>query len=213
MADRDLDAQLMARAAVGDDAAIAELYRRHARAALRAARAVTGNRPDAEDAMSVAFIRILQALGSRRFAPDLRFRPYLLTASRHAAVDVIRQRTRCRPADHGELERPAEGGEPDERLMIEADRALIERLFRRLPERWQSVLLVLDVEGGTLRQAASQLGLSPNAAAQLAVRARAGLRTRYLLATGTAEDGPEQDRPVTEQPWGALGTVQSPRNL
>lgn len=181
---RDIDADLVARAAAGDDRAVAELYQRHAGAGLRAARAVTRNGDDAEDALSDAFVAILQAFGARRLGADVAFRPYLLTASRHAAVDVVRRTTRCRPVGNvDELDRPAGGDLPGARLIDEVDTALVERVFRDLPPRWQTVLLLVEVHGLPVRQAAALLGLSANGTAQLAVRARAGLRRRFLRAS------------------------------
>lgn len=184
---RDTDAQLMARAASGDELAVAELYRRHAEAAMRAAVAVTGKGYDAEDAMSDAFVRILQAIGTRRLPADVRFRPYLLTASRHAAVDVVRQSARYRPCEQDELDGPTDGDQPGDRLIAETDAELLRRAFSVLPPRWQAVLVLLEVEGLTLKQAAVRLGLSPNGTAQLAVRARAGLRSRFLRESGASE--------------------------
>ena len=188
MTAQDTEAPLVARAADGDHMAVAELYRRHAGAALRAARAVTGNSHDAEDAMSEAFMRVLQALGTQRLAPDVRFRAYLLTSSRHAAVDVVRRSARCQPTELADqLDGPADGPQPGDRLVAEVDAELVGRVFRQLPPTWQMVLVLVDVDGMALKEAAVRLGLSPNGAAQLAVRARAGLRSRFLLASGVPD--------------------------
>lgn len=71
-----VDERLMARVQAGDREAYADLVRRHAAAALRAAR-LFGAGADAEDVVQDAFIKAYAALpGFRRGAP---FRPWLLT--------------------------------------------------------------------------------------------------------------------------------------
>ena len=54
--------------------------------------------------------------------------------------------------------------------------------FRSLPERWRSVLWLTYVERLDPDEVGTILGVSDNGLAQLALRARAGLRERYLHA-------------------------------
>ncbi|MGH9165483.1 MAG: sigma-70 family RNA polymerase sigma factor, partial [Acidimicrobiales bacterium] len=175
------DAELTALAAAGEVPAFEELYRRHVDAAWRVAQAVTGNTHDAADAVSDAFTRVFQALPERLQAGD-HFRPYLMASARNAAIDVLRRNGRLNATDVDDLDRAAVGNEPAELLMGEVDSSLVCRAFRSLPERWRSVLWLTEVEGIPPREAAELLGLSPNGVAQLAVRARAGLRERFLQA-------------------------------
>ncbi|HVL92772.1 MAG TPA: sigma-70 family RNA polymerase sigma factor, partial [Acidimicrobiales bacterium] len=175
------DAELTGRAADGEVAAFEELYRRHVGAAWRVAQAVTGNVHDAADAVSDAFTRVFQALPARLREGD-HFRPYLLTSTRNAAIDVLRRSGRLSPTEAEQMDRPAVGNEPAELMVGDADSSMVTRAFRSLPERWRSVLWLTEVEGIPPREAAGVLGLSPNGVAQLAVRARAGLRERFLQA-------------------------------
>lgn len=180
----DGDAQLVTRAAGGDDNALDALYRRHAAAALRAARAVSGNDADAEDARSDAFAGVFEALRRQRVLTD-RFRPDLMSAARHTAIDVVRKSARTWSTDREEeLDRPVDGDEGEERLIRAVDVQLVGQAFRGLPVRWQTVLLLIEVDGQPLSEAAQVLGLSNNGAAQLAVRARAGLGRRFLRSSG-----------------------------
>jgi RNA polymerase sigma factor (sigma-70 family) len=182
------DSVLAERAATGDREAFEELYRRHSRTAMRVAYRVTGNIHDAGDAVSDAFARVMLALPQGRLAEPSRFRSYLLTSTRHAAVDVLRRAGRSVPTD--EDPEPVEilAG-PHEKLMDAADAGLVAAAFRALPERWRSVLWLTEVEGIPAREAAPMLGVSPNGVAQLAVRARNGLRERYLQAHLREVDG------------------------
>jgi RNA polymerase sigma factor (sigma-70 family) len=168
---------------VGEEGAFAELYRRHAESAWRVAYAVTGNPHDAADAVSEAFARVLRALVAGRLRDGAQFRPYLAAAARNAAIDVLRRSERIRPTDNPDvLDALAHGPAPADRMVDAFDSAMMARAFKSLPERWRSVLWLTEVEAIPVVEAASILGLSPNGLAQLAVRARAGLRQRFVQA-------------------------------
>lgn len=160
------DAELVDRVLVGFDDAFDELYRRHAASAWRVGQAVARTRHDAAEAVSEAFARVLHAVRAGKLRDGDGFRSYLLTATRNAAVEGLR-RNRATPADE---------------VVDTEDTALLAQAFRNLPERWRSVLWLTEVEGVAIEDAADQLGLSANSTAQLAGRARAGLRDRYLQA-------------------------------
>lgn len=176
------DAELASRASAGEIPAFEELYRRHVQAAWRVAQAVTGNPHDAADAVSEAFTRVLQALPTRLQGGE-NFRPYLLASVRNASIDVLRRTGRTAPSDDEDvLDGPAVGREPPELLLADVDSDLVATAFRALPERWRTVLWLTEVENMPPREVAGLLGISPNGVAQLAVRARAGLRERFLQA-------------------------------
>lgn len=179
------DGQLAVRASEGDTQAFETLYRRHAAAAWRVAQAVAGNTHDAADAVSEAFTRLLAAMAQGRVASSAPFRPYLLVTTRNAAIDTLRRRRRVQPADlEIDLREVAGSGTagPPEQLVDSVDAALVAAAFRDLPERWRSVLWLTEVEGMPAREVGQHLGLTPNGVAQLALRARNGLRERFLQA-------------------------------
>jgi RNA polymerase sigma factor (sigma-70 family) len=174
------DGELAQEAASGNRDAFEELYRRHVEAAWRVAQAVTNDEYDAADATSEAFAGVLRALQAGRLAPRDHFRSYLIAAARNAAIDIVRRRRRAgrhTPALPGSDElSPVDSLDKDE------EAALIARAFRSLPERWRMTLWLTEVEGMTPGEAAPLLGVSGDGARQLAMRARAGLRHRYLQA-------------------------------
>jgi RNA polymerase sigma factor (sigma-70 family) len=178
------DAVLATQATAGSLAAFEELYRRHAQAAWRVAQSVTRNPDDAADAVSEAFAKVLKAVATGRLTEAERFRSYLLTASRNAALDVARRTGRVRPTDEARaLDGPASGGATASDAVVDGfDQQMVASAFDSLPERWRSVLWLTEVEGIPAREAAGLLGVSANGVAQLAVRARAGLRERFLQA-------------------------------
>lgn len=179
--DTGTDSALTERAAEGDSAAFEELYRRHSEASYRVARAVTGNNDDAADAVSEAFTKVFTSLPRR--SPDggaTQFRPYVLAATRNAAIDILRRRGRSLPSDPEKLDRADAGRGPAGAALAGADSAMVIAALSRLPERWRTILWLTEVEGMAPRDAAPVMGLSANAASQLAVRARAALREEYL---------------------------------
>ena len=181
--DVEPDNVLVNRAAEGDSRCFEELYRRHAPAAWRVAYAVAGNPDDAADAVSDAFTRVFQVLPEGRPQAAEAFRPYLLAATRNAALDGLRRQGRLTPTSSVEhLEKVNPADQAADQVLDSVDSNLVAVAFRSLPERWRSVLWLTEVEGIPAREAAPMLGVSANGLAQLAVRARAGLRQRFLQA-------------------------------
>ncbi|MCU1449303.1 MAG: hypothetical protein JWP02_1473 [Acidimicrobiales bacterium] len=177
------DTELALRSAAGDVDAFDELYRRHAQSAWRVAQAIAANADDAADAVAEAFVHVFQALPAGRLTQGVPFRPYLLKATRNAAIDTLRRGQRVLPTGEiGRLDETATSAGPSEHLVISEEVSLVADAFRSLPERWRSVLWLTEVEGLPARDVALMLGMSANAVAQLALRARAGLRRNYLQA-------------------------------
>ena len=83
------DADLVARARLGDSAAFGELVDRHRTAVYRATRAALTSHADAEDAAQEAFLVAYQRLAS--FRGDASFKTWLLTIAWHQAIN--RRRT------------------------------------------------------------------------------------------------------------------------
>ena len=172
------DADLLARVRAGDRDAYGELWVRHEPAASSLARYLTRSNHDADDVVADAFARVLRAIDGGA-GPTEAFRPYLLTAVRRTAwrrsEDTARHRL---GAEEDEADRL------DLRLTVDAedrtDEGLVLQAFQGLPERWQLVLWHTEIEGQPPAAVAPLLGLSANATAALAVRAREGLRQSYL---------------------------------
>ncbi|HWL02994.1 MAG TPA: sigma-70 family RNA polymerase sigma factor [Microbacteriaceae bacterium] len=174
------DAELIIRVRSGDVNAMGDLYERHREAALRVARATCRDPHLAEDLVSAAFERIHGAI-TRGAGPDDSFRAYLYTVIRRLAAEAGLLKSRERDTDDWtpyEAE-TAVGGDDAERTL---EAQLVAKAFSTLPERQQSVLWYLEVEGLTPLQAAPLFGLSPNATSALAVRARDALRVAYVQA-------------------------------
>ncbi|NUT51237.1 MAG: sigma-70 family RNA polymerase sigma factor, partial [Saccharothrix sp.] len=184
--DADFDRELLARVRAGDDGAFGELFTRHAEAVRRFALRHVREHAEADDLTAEAFFRVLQAI-RRGNGPTEHVRTYLLTVARRVAWEWSGRR-RDVPVEDEELSLRVEPF-PD----VTANRpehTLISRAFTSLPERWRTVLWQVEVEGARPAAVAPTFGLSPNAMAALARRAREGLRAAYLQAHLAQDAGP-----------------------
>ncbi|MEW2412122.1 sigma-70 family RNA polymerase sigma factor [Streptomyces sp. NPDC046866] len=194
------DGDLIARLRGGDDGAYAELFRRHADSVRRYARTCCRDGHTAEDLTAEVFARTLQAVRGGA-GPDQAVRAYLLTTVRRVAAAWAKTSRREQLVEDFAVfaEQAAAGTETgsglsglsgddtlelgaDVRAMHEAEQSLAVQAFRSLPERWQAVLWHTAVEESSPSAVAPLFGLSANATAVLAGRAREGLKQAYLQA-------------------------------
>ncbi|MET9956627.1 sigma-70 family RNA polymerase sigma factor [Streptomyces sp. NPDC006339] len=187
------DAELVQRMREGDDGAYEELFRRHSAAVRRYARSCCRDADTADDLTAEVFARTLQAVRGGA-GPEQAVRAYLLTSVRRVAATWTRTQKRehlvedfavfaedaaraAEVSDHDTLDLGA-----DVRAMHEAEQSLAMQAFRSLPERWQAVLWHTTVEEESPSEVAPLFGLTANATAVLASRAREGLKQAYLQA-------------------------------
>jgi RNA polymerase sigma factor (sigma-70 family) len=189
------DQALLQRLRAGEDAAFGELFSRHSAAVYRLALGLVSDRAEAEDLTAEAFFRVLQAI-RRGSGPVDSVRGYLLIVTRRVAWEWSLRR-RDVPVSDEELTHRAPS-DPDTTGQV-TERSLIRRAFTSLPERWRRVLWKMEVEGERPAAVATNFGLSPNATAALARRARQGLRAAYLQAHLAADRSATGCRSVLEK--------------
>lgn len=177
--DQRPDAELIAHARDGSHAAFEQLWRRHARVARACARSHTTTF-DPDDLVQESFTRIYAIIAAGG-GPSSAFRPYLLTTIRHLAIEWGRRHAAVE-TDAIETLTDATTAEDAVQARFDADAAA--SVFYSLPTRWQEVLWYTEIEKLRPREAAPHLGLTPNATAALAYRARAGLRRAYQDSYG-----------------------------
>ncbi|MGW0753757.1 sigma-70 family RNA polymerase sigma factor [Streptomyces sp. NPDC002587] len=200
---RPSDGDLIARLRGGDDGAYEELFRRHADSVRRYARSCCRDAHTADDLTAEVFARTLQAVRGGA-GPDHSVRAYLLTTVRRVAAAWTKTARREHLVEDFAVfaEQAATGSAggaglsglsglsgddtlelgADVRAMHEAEQTLAMQAFRSLPERWQAVLWHTTVEEASPSAIAPLFGLSANATAVLASRAREGLKQAYLQA-------------------------------
>ncbi|MFC3453228.1 sigma-70 family RNA polymerase sigma factor [Amycolatopsis speibonae] len=186
---------LLQRLRHGEDAAFGELFELHAAAVRRLARSLASDRSEAEDITAETFFRVLQAL-RRGAGPRDYVRAYLLTVARRVSWEWHGARRDVPVSDDELTFRAGAGADTHART---AEHSLITTAFTSLPERWRSVLWQTEVEGEQPAMVAPHFGLSANATAALARRARQGLRAAYLQAHLSVNRGPDSCRAVVEK--------------
>ncbi|MET1132524.1 MAG: sigma-70 family RNA polymerase sigma factor, partial [Aeromicrobium sp.] len=132
---------------------------------------------ESEDVVAEAFAQVLDLL-RRGKGPDQAFRAYLFTTIRHESGRRARANKRVMPTDDDsqiDTVVPFGDGQLDafEKITVRA-------AYESLPDRWQTVLWQLDVEGRKPHEIADAMGLRPNTVSALVYRARSGLRDAYL---------------------------------
>ncbi len=168
------DDELIAALAAGDDAALRELFTRHApwlAARLRVALVP----PDVEDVLQETFLAVWK--GASGYRPNGRARAWMWVIARNQAALLLRRRGPA-VAPLGEVEqagpRPAEAGlDPAEAAMVRADIAAV------LPGPDGEVLRLMYLEDRTVAEIAALLGVPAGTVKSRAHRARRILRAAF----------------------------------
>ncbi|MBX9584273.1 MAG: sigma-70 family RNA polymerase sigma factor, partial [Gemmataceae bacterium] len=139
-----------------DEAAFAELVRRHGPMVLAACRRVLGHREDAEDAFQAAFLVLARKAGSVRGA-NLPGWLYAVAVRTARGVRVMRDRRRRRESasrgrEPGEA-RPDRSPEQDELV------AAVDEELAGLPEPYRAAVVLCELQGRPRRSAAAELGI------------------------------------------------------
>lgn len=184
----DTDTDLLAAVRAGDAAAYGTLYERHSAATRQFAHGLARNPADADDLVAETFTKVFATLRAGR-GPQVAFRAYLNTTLRHVSYHRARRDRRLEFTD--DLTRYDEGEPFQDPALAKLEQVYAARAFRQLPPRWRAVLWHTEVEGASPAEIAPLLGLTPNAVAVLAHRAREGLRRLYLQQHVALAEQPE----------------------
>jgi RNA polymerase sigma-70 factor (ECF subfamily) len=182
------DAELAARVAAGEPAALEALMRRHNRALFRTARAILRDDAEAEDALQEAYLQALGAIGNYR--AEARLSTWLARIVANEALMRVRKRTRraaivpLQPgaADDEINEIPDDNmDETPEHLAQRSEmRRLLEAQIDSLPDDYRVVFVLRAVEELSVEETADALGIP-----QATVRTRL-FRARSLLREALA---------------------------
>jgi RNA polymerase sigma-70 factor (ECF subfamily) len=170
------DAQLMARLAEGDGAALTALVRRYQRHVLETAYRLTGDRTLAEDVGQETFVRVWRS--ARRYEPTARFSTWLYRIVLNLCIDASRKRGSLSfaPSELSE-ERSAPASDPIER---NEQVAVVRRAVAALPERQRIALVMHRFSGLSCREIVEATGWSSSSVESLLVRAYASLRQTLM---------------------------------
>ncbi|HVR83183.1 MAG TPA: RNA polymerase sigma factor [Planctomycetota bacterium] len=166
------DEALTRSSAHGDRGAFAELFRRNQRQALAVAIGLLGNRTDAEEAVQDAFVRALERLQTIR--EPSRFSAWFTGILYRVCLELRRTRRRRVPGR----------AEISTVLASEAASRVVEEALA-LEDEFRDILVLVYLEGLSLKEAALALEISEANAKVRVHRARRILRER-LGAKGEA---------------------------
>lgn len=173
-----MDAVVVARLRTGDEAAFAQLLTAYERPLGRYLQALTHDRSLSEDLLQETFLRAFLHLSNLQSAEAIR--PWLYRIATNLAMTALKRRSRFRWLPLlPDLTAP--GFEDD---LAEADR--VQRALARLPMDYRTCLLLTRVEGLKSYEAASVLGISPEAVRKRLSRGQDLLRDALKEVDGDA---------------------------
>jgi RNA polymerase sigma-70 factor (ECF subfamily) len=175
------DAQLAARIAGGDGAAVRLVTERNNQRLFRAAWSILKNRDEAEDAVQAGYMRAFAAIGSfeGRSALSTWLTRIVINEALGRARAEKRRRARLDESSVVHLEEYREklmrgstsAAAPDAALARAQLRGLLEQAIAALPDGFRSVFVLRDVEGLSVEETAEALDILP-----------ATVKTRHLRA-------------------------------
>jgi RNA polymerase sigma factor (sigma-70 family) len=172
------DDRLAAKAARGERAAFAELYRRHHQRLYRYCLSLVSDPEDAADALQTTMAKALAALERGERVKGVR--PWLFRIAHNTAIDLVRLRKPRTPVEEvEEIESSAltvlsAANEAQRR----ADLAEVVSDIRSLSERQGSALVMRELSALSYAEIAGALDTSPLAARQLVHQARSQLHDK-----------------------------------
>ncbi len=160
------------------------------------ASAYTNHSEAARDLAQDIFVRLYE---TRRRWPDAdRFMPWLVRTARNLAVDFLRRRrarTTATEVDLDAVSTLAEAGADPESLAIDRGRrSLVWRALHRLSALSRETMILREIQGLTLEEVASTLGVPVGTVKSRTSRARVELAQQVLALSQSREPDRPSDR-------------------
>ncbi len=156
------------RLAQGDRSALGEIYDLYGRLILSVAYTIVENSPDAEDVLQDTMIEL--ARYADRYGKGNHPRAYILTVTRHIAIDLVRKRKPQTSLDDA-------GDRSSDDGLLEAVEVL--DLLRTLSEEERQAVTLHLYAGLSHKEVAKMLEITPSAAEKKYQRALAKLKKHY----------------------------------
>lgn len=171
------DANLVARARVGDTAAFEELVRRYSGPVYRIARRVLGENEAARDAAQEAFLTAWRRIGEIRAEQAFAAWMYRIVTTR--AINTARSNTHEAGLDQALL-LPSRLGDPEQHALAAGLRAALTRALGMLTARQRACWVLRELEGLSYDEIAGITRASPDAVRGRIHRARARLAQELI---------------------------------
>ena len=154
-------AELLARTALADEGAFAELYRQTSSHLYAVALRMLRDKAAAEDALQEAFVSVWHHAGTY-VATKSRPQTWLTSIVRNRCLDLLRRRvpdtmTLTRDDDEVEIDLPAAGPTPVEMLLSGADAAMVRTCVDALPSGQKQAIALAFFHGLSHSELAVQL--------------------------------------------------------
>jgi RNA polymerase sigma-70 factor (ECF subfamily) len=175
----DPDAELVARCAAGDVSALETLYRRHCDRVWRYAWFRTRSRDAAADIVQDTFVQVARSI--RTFEGRSAFTTWLFAVARSAAVQYARRRKRDDVARDPQVLRfvpTAEVAARPDSLNKAEIRDAVREAVAALPGGQRDALVLCELTGLRIREAAEVLGWTEGRVKTTVFRARRALRDK-----------------------------------
>jgi RNA polymerase sigma factor (sigma-70 family) len=176
------DAQLVARASAGDQAAWDTIVERYSPLLWSVARAYRMSDADANDAIQTTWLRLVEHLGSLR-TPD-RIGAVLATMMRREALRTTRMRQRESLSGHDDFEAAeAVEGQPESALLASERDTQLNIAFSQLPPDCRRLLQLLAASPApSYAEVSAALGIPIGSIGPTRARCLERLRKRFMLA-------------------------------
>lgn len=179
------DAALVELARGGDEMAIRTLVRRHNQRLFRVARAVLHNDGEAEDVVQASYVKAFTHLAG--FRGDAAFATWLTRIAVNEATSRLRRRRQTIGVERIDIERGQSAQiiqfpslqpqvDPETEMSRQEIRHVLEEAIDTLPAEFRAVFVLRDVEGLSIEETASSLGIKSETVRSRLYRARKLMR-------------------------------------
>jgi RNA polymerase sigma-70 factor (ECF subfamily) len=180
------DKELIRRSQEGDGEAFGQLIEKYRNRVYYLAYGLTGNRSEADDLAQEVFIKAFYAIPKFRLKSE--FGTWLYRVAVNHVKDYLRKsRHRMKELsihDFGDNLPAAEGATFEERQLSEKRRGLVQAALHRLPDKYQIILALRDIQGLPYEEISRILGISVGTVDSRLHRARKKLREKLDLIVG-----------------------------
>jgi len=188
------EAELVSRAASGDEIAFEAIMRRHNRMLFRTARSILKNDSEAEDALQESYLRAWRALS--RFRSDSKLSTWLIRIVANEALGRLRRKSAQiipldaamsspEPAVRASLTEDS-NQQPEELAIRTQMRTLMEAHIDRLPDLYRTVFVLRAVEEMSVDEVSQALKIP-----------EATVRTRFFRARSLLRESLSSDIDIT----------------
>ena len=170
------DARLLARVCAGDQPAFATLVRRHSDRFYRLAYRFTASRPEAEDIVQAAFVRLWERPGMWQAEKKASFTTWFYRVVTNLCLDHRKKKRPLQLIDDSWI--VDERQTHEEALLQHEKQQRLEAQIAALPERQRVALNLCFYEGLSNKEAAEVMGVQLKALQSLLMRAKMTLKER-----------------------------------